>query len=782
MYEWLTVPKLAELSKMAGKRVTERAIRKACERGKYPTARRVNNNKVGQGGKIWQIHISDPAIPPEIKAHLNNDSNPAAADGNKALASSPEPSTALSFPETHISSLSDSQGQGQASPVLGSFSEKARMIALARMDLLKAWEGYRSNNVKRTEAGKEFIIAFNNSLINKKLHDILGSVSVKSLYRWKDVLGNTSDWIKLIPGFYQKKQKGPRLDEEEKNTFLNFLLHPARFEVGTATRLTKARLESIGIPSDKSERTFRRFADVFKRKHYDIWVLAREGQKALKDKVEPFIKRDSSLLDVGDVFVADGHRLNFQIINPFTGKPCRAVLVGYIDWKSYDLAGFEIMIEENTQCIASALRNSIIRLGKIPKISYQDNGKAFRARFFTSIESFEEVGFYGLFGRLGIVPVFAQPYNARAKIIERFFKEFTNTCERLMPSFVGTSIPNRPAWLLSHEKLHKFLHNEYVPTIEEAIQFINLWLTWYRSQPCPHVKGKIIGEVFDEGRGSGFDISELNDLMLAMKISKIGRNGIRFLNSDYYNENLYGLHENVVIKFSLFDLSYIRVYSIGGEYLCNANRVMPVHPMANYFGEPKDMEELKQALSLQKRLRKETTQSVKELMKMGSPLAIPWAGETNVSIPIKSRVRREIEDSFDITPDQYSFLSEAMKEFMTYLPGVFLSQENRGVIEEQIEANGLNKVFVENFALEVRAQLARRGIEEIEQQRNTDPIFRSGWERYEFLMKRQQPTDEERQWMRDYEEGLICPGEYDAFMNLRQQDDYPENEQKRNEL
>ena len=124
--------------------------------------------------------------------------------------------------------------------------------------------------------------------------------------------------------------------------------------------------------------TFKRYVDWFKKHNYDKWVLAREGEKALKDKVEPYIVRDASILEVGEVLVADGHRLNFQVLNPFTGKPVRATLVGFLDWKSTALVGYEIMLEENTQCIASALRNSIINLGRIPKIAYQDNGNAFK--------------------------------------------------------------------------------------------------------------------------------------------------------------------------------------------------------------------------------------------------------------------------------------------------------------------------------------------------------------------------------------------------------------------
>lgn len=53
---------------------------------------------------------------------------------------------------------------------------------------------------------------------------------------------------------------------------------------------------------------------------------------------------------------------------------------------------------------------------------------------------------------------FAKPYNARAKVIERFFLEFQEEFEKMMPSYIGTSIEDNPAWLKRGEKLHKQMH------------------------------------------------------------------------------------------------------------------------------------------------------------------------------------------------------------------------------------------------------------------------------------------------------------------------------------
>ena len=223
----------------------------------------------------------------------------------------------------------------------------------------------------------------------------------------------------------------------------------------------------------------------YRANNLDKWTLARDGIKALKDKVEPYIVRDTSILEIGQVLVADGHTLNFQVINPFTGKPSRATLIGFLDWKSGGLVGYDIMLEENTQNIASALRNAILTMDKIPEYVYQDNGRAFKSKFFNGDSKFEELGFTGIYEKLGIKPVYATPYNARAKVIERFFLDFQESFEKLMPSYIGTSIDNKPAYMNRNEKLHKQIHEQkanFVPTIEQALILVREWLKFKHSQ------------------------------------------------------------------------------------------------------------------------------------------------------------------------------------------------------------------------------------------------------------------------------------------------------------
>jgi len=507
--------------------------------------------------------------------------------------------------------------------------ERAKRIALAKYELVKLLLGYREAHplMKKGDCDSKFIAAYNSAAVYTTIYGIIGEVSMQTIYGWmRKLKENKNDYTALIPGWFNPAGR-PKIPEEILKIIEPLVLNANKMSIGTAYRLTKYECQSKGVELDVSEATIRRYFDWYQRWHYDTWILKREGEKALKDKVASYITRDPSLLEVGECLVADGHRLSFEVINPFTGKPCRAMLVAYIDWKSYALCGYEIMLEENTQCIASALRNSIIHLGKVPKAAYQDNGKAFRSKFFNQTADFRECGFTGLFNRLGIKAVYAEAYNARAKIIERWFLEFQETFERLLPSFTGANINDKPAWRMRNEKFHKANRIDFTPTIEQAIKYIEKWRAFHYAQPCPHVEGHTIGEVYDAGRGPGVDAARLDDLMMVEKTATIYRNGIRFLGEYYYDEILYGYKGDAIIKYSLFDLSYIKVYLTDGRFLCLAKRIEKVHPLAAISGTVQDVETLKESIKRQKRQLKDTRKhaaaEVETFRKAGSD--IEWS-------------------------------------------------------------------------------------------------------------------------------------------------------------
>jgi putative transposase len=534
--------------------------------------------------------------------------------------------------------------------------EKCKQIALARLDIVHQWLEFRKQSQNKLQADYDFVKLHNTS--DSHLFEILGKISRGSLHRWFAMLNGTEDYTKLLPQYKYSSVDEYRtvLNDEEIKIFMGLLLHPNRLSIGKAIALTKYKLKEQGQSFIPADITFRRYAKWFKDNNYDKWILARDGEKALSDKVEPYIKREASLLEVGDILVADGHKLAFQVINPFTGKTTRATLIGFLDWKSTALIGYEIMLEENTQCIASALRNSIINLDMIPKVVYQDNGKAFRAKCFTDDKGFTELGFQGLYSKLGIETVFARPYNARAKVIERFFKEFQESFEKLLPSYIGSSIQNKPAYMIRNEKLHKSWHNDYIPTIEETIKMIDMWLSFKNSQPCPNAPDKTIAEVLAERKRQNIEINTLDDLMLATEVKTIQRNGIRFLNCDYFDERLYGFKSKVLIKYNLFDLTSIKVYTPKGEYLCTAERVTETHPMAKLLGDVKDYEDYKQKIVRQRQLKKKTVESVKKYLETEDIKLLETELETQNDLPPFKSDSKRVQTLFKNNSEKYEYL------------------------------------------------------------------------------------------------------------------------------
>lgn len=655
--EYIDINKIA---KVKGLKST-RSIRIAIQKGKYK-AREVTVF----GGKSYEILYSslEPEIQEKLEDELIQETTQSKCTALVPVNNKPQPPSFM--------------------------SDRARMTALARVDVVNELTKVRSQYKTKKEADAVFLELYNSGILLPVVYRFLGSISIGTLHRWLSAYEETNDYRALIPGYKVSKQNeyNSILNDEMKQVFLKFLLHPNKFSLHKAVHLSKSILEKRGYSALPCDLSFKRFAEHYKKNNYDKWVLFREGEKAYHDKVEAYIERDISVLNVGDVLIADGHVLNFQVINPFTGKPTRATLVGFLDWKSTALVGYEIMMTENTQCIASALRNAIINLGIIPKVVYQDNGRAFKAKYFQSCD-FDEEGFNGVYANLGIRSVFAKPYNARAKIIERFFLEFQEEFEKMMPSYIGTSIEDKPAWMKRGEKLHREMHRKMnkncIPTVQEVIKYIDCWIEYHNSKPCPNDSSKNIREMLNGVQKQDIDKNILNDLMMKTEARTINKHGITFLGMHYRSDVILGLRDKVYIRYSLFDLSKVHVYSMKGEFLCVAHRVAKVHPMARVLGTVKDMEEYKQQYQRQQRQFK-----------------------------------------------------KAKKEFQKYFP-----TEKAEVLEIEPEDDVIDIQPI------IEKPKRERKLTPREQQMDK-PIFNSNYEKYEWLMTHGTTNPEDRKWLAEY--------------------------------
>jgi|GEM_PF-651887 len=603
-----------------------RTLRRYCKNNKVIHR---NVKSAGCRGQKYEILISslEPELQEKIHLHTNipegafSDciTQPSVSFNLTAVPKSrgAEASACSAFPSTFSYPNTSFEGAFSGSP----FPQKvlpcsAKTLSYAKYNIVLAWENFRKDKPDKKEADKNFMLMYNSGILLPDAFKTAGKISLKSLYRWNKTLkDNEFKPFSLINNYSYKGelQLDSQLTDEEKQDFNALFFNDSKMNLGAVYKLLVFKYNREG-KEIKSIACYRKYVNFIKKYHYDAYVFSREGNKAYNDKAGFYLHRDTSGLEPGTCLIADGNQLDFMVINPFTGRPCRASLIVFLDWCSRDIAGYEIMVSENTQCIASALRNSILRLGKIPKRVYIDNGRAFRGTFFTGSKDFNGSDFQGIYKNLGIETMIAQAYNGRAKRVERFFRDFVQSCPPLTASYIGNCIEARPAHLRRNEEFHKELHkNNKTPSIQQAKQIIEAWLSFYRSQKSPDFENKTIGSVFDEGRGAGVDETMLDELMMKAEKRTVKRNIIRIFGLEYSSAALYGFNTEVIIKYSLFDITKIKAYTLRGQFIGEIPLITYVKAIAK-DGSALDMYNYKQELKRQKEAKKLTIKKTKLLM------------------------------------------------------------------------------------------------------------------------------------------------------------------------
>ncbi len=490
--------------------------------------------------------------------------------------------------------------------------------ALAKYQVCKLLDEIILKADKKTIAIERFVNSFNNGSYPELLN-VLGKISVRSVYRW---YGDIKDNWDLSVFEREMKPTARTISNKEAEILIPMLINPNRPLVSEILKRAKEEFLKRGI-TIKSDVTYRRFIEDWTRKNIDLWTLGRYGMKSFNDKIIKDILRDKDRVEVGDIVVADGHTLNVMVINPLTGRPQRMTLIMFFDFKSSMPLGWEIMPTENILTIASALRRTILLLGRffgnnseagsfgyIPRIAYLDNGRAFRAKYFRGIKDFRDSIVPGLFGKLGIETMYATPYHGQSKTIERWFKTL-GEMERRLPAYTGTDIAGKPAMLMRNEKLHQRLFDNTPITIDSLKATLEEYIKEYAEQEHQdgQYKGLSPAEIFmhsvnkiksepERLKGRLISSQELNYLMLSDETRTITKNGIRFRGNYYYNEEMPRIiSSRVIVKYDIWDDREIIVFDEKERYLFAACKDdLRYHPAARLLGTDEDIYMLQEAL------------------------------------------------------------------------------------------------------------------------------------------------------------------------------------------
>jgi putative transposase len=305
--------------------------------------------------------------------------------------------------------------------------------------------------------------------------------------------------------------------------------------------------------------------------------------------LQPYVRRDWSVLKTNDVWIGDGHGMKMTVRHPEHGQRFKPELTLIIDGVTRYIVGWSISYSENVIAVSDAMRHAIEQNG-VPLFYYSDNGAGQTAKPLDA-----EVT--GMLPRLGIGHETGIPGNPQGRgIIERVHKTILIRVARKFQTFNGGSADRE--WVratsvaidsaLNAEKNGKELtikqSNDLkkLPSWQQLIDAVEEGIEWYNTRhEHSELPKRANGKHYTPAqyRAEQLQMVELHYLTDAEKRDMFRpsfevstRNGeVRHLNNIYFSDALASYHgEKVHIFVDIHDANSVTVRTLDGVFICEA--------------------------------------------------------------------------------------------------------------------------------------------------------------------------------------------------------------------
>ncbi len=341
--------------------------------------------------------------------------------------------------------------------------------------------------------------------------------------------------------------------------------------------------------------------------------LARMGESYYNQCYLDYTSRDPDSIRANEAWVADNRVLDVLARVPDGKggwKPDRLWVTLILDVKTWHVVSAQVLWHEpNNTDIRNGLADGIDQFGR-PEYFYIDNGRDFKAKGFSTPVIFtpkingSEVYSHSILQQLSIRVVIANPYNARPKVIERFYKEMAGKYDKLREAYLG----NRPAARPETAALYYKPENiELLPSVQDVAADFNSFLERYHHTAGhgKYLNGLTPAEAFSEERRISRPKLSREELAVAFlkpmpQTRKVEKRGpavqygkLRYVAVD---PNLleYYVDREVMVKFDNVDSTRLFAFTLEGKFIteCRTVDYLP------YFADtPEDRAKISEAES-----------------------------------------------------------------------------------------------------------------------------------------------------------------------------------------
>lgn len=298
--------------------------------------------------------------------------------------------------------------------------------------------------------------------------------AVRTLYRWCKA-AKAAGLEGLLPHWGRTKGRFVALSTDVQDFLIHEYCQPTQPSPTTVYRRLTVLCDHLRVACPSAGTVTRFLASIPPA----AVVLARVGPKAWRAGFEPKCVRDFSSLAVGAWWVADHREFDvFVRLGDADGERiARPWLTAWLDLRSRTCVGWAVSLGPNSDTIACALRDGILRYG-LPQHLYRDNGKDFTCHYWGGKTRVikgaalpqDAMALLGPLGPLGIRTHEATPYTPWAKPIEGWFGGTFPEWEKTLPGWCGKDAKQRPEKLAREIQDGELLpFDEFVDRVAECL-------------------------------------------------------------------------------------------------------------------------------------------------------------------------------------------------------------------------------------------------------------------------------------------------------------------------
>lgn len=352
--------------------------------------------------------------------------------------------------------------------------------------------------------------------------------------------------------------------------FLKYYQRPQKPSVEAA--YSQFQRECPGCPSIHA---VRRFLAKLSPQAREYGRLGAHEGKSLK----AFNRRTAHMLWPNDVWVADGHTFDAEVMNPLTGQIFRPEVTMVIDWGTRRIVGFSVNLAESTIATLDTLRDGVSRVGMY-KILYVDNGSGF-----------DNAVVYEVNDRLGGTITHSLPYNSQARgVIERPHRTILVRLAKTYDSYIGADMDKEAATRIhrmSRRELAVGVQPKQIPTFDAFFADLQNALDEYNQAPhggLPKIRDTETGkrrnqtplESWKSAQADGWeplkaDAEVVAGLVRPQVVRQTRRAEVSFAGSTYFLRGLEPFHgQEVRVGYDFRDASRVWVYTLDGDLIGEA--------------------------------------------------------------------------------------------------------------------------------------------------------------------------------------------------------------------